>query len=67
MKAFTLNKWEYRILEYIPLDDELDELGLEGWEMCGIHDMSPDIDKVLYYFKRKCGELVRTEGNTSNT
>jgi len=52
---FILNIYEYKSLDHIPNDEELESLGSEGWELCSI--LNIDIKKI-YYFKRKCGELM---------
>lgn len=53
---FILNTYEYKTtLGHILNDEELENLGSEGWELCGI--LNIDI-KIIYYFKRKCGELM---------
>lgn len=52
---FILNTYEYKSLEHVPNDEELERFGSEGWELCGI--LNIDI-KIIYYFKRKCGELM---------
>lgn len=55
---FLLNQYEYKTLSYIPEEIELDKLGSEGWELCSILNLNPGINKILYYFKRKRGELM---------
>lgn len=52
---FILNIYEYKTLEHIPNDKELEALGSEGWELCSILNID---NKIIYYFKRKCGELM---------
>lgn len=54
---FLLNTYEYKTLDHTPNDKELEDLGNDGWELCSIlnSDMS---NKIIYYFKRKCGELM---------
>ncbi len=51
---FTVNSYEYQILNYIPDDKELKDLGSEGWELCGIIYNN----RIKYYFKRKNGEFI---------
>ena len=52
---FILNTYEYKTLEHIPNGEELEILGSEGWELCSIINI--DV-KIIYYFKRKCGESM---------
>ena len=52
---FVLNTYEYKTIEHIPNGNELEELGSEGWELCSI--LNIDV-KIVYYFKRKSGELM---------
>jgi hypothetical protein len=51
---FTVNSYEYQMLDHIPNDKELKDLGSEGWELCGILGM----DRIMFYFKRKNGEFI---------
>lgn len=51
---FILNTYEYKILNRVPDIKELDKLGSEGWELCGILDQN----MIIYYFRRKNGELM---------
>lgn len=51
---FLVNSYEYQILNHIPDDKELKDLGSEGWELCGILENS----RIMYYFKRKNGEFI---------
>jgi hypothetical protein len=53
---FLLNTYEYKTLDHVPNNEELEDLGSDGWELCSILNLEPD--KIVYYFKRKCGELV---------
>ena len=41
-----MEKWEYKI-KYMPKHTQLNELGQEGWELCGIDTLE------MYIFKRK--------------
>jgi len=52
---FILNTFEYKTLEYIPNDKELERFGVEGWELCDIINLD---NKIICYFKRKCGEMM---------
>lgn len=56
----TVNKYEYKILYYIPDEKELNKLGSSGWELCGILNLSK-MNKIMYYFKRKVGEFLATQ------
>lgn len=51
---FLLNMYEYKTLDHIPSDKQLEDLGNDGWELCGIINL----DMLVYYFKRKSGELM---------
>lgn len=53
---FLLNTYEYKTLGHIPDNKELEDLGNDGWELCSILNFEPN--KIMYYFKRKCGELM---------
>lgn len=54
---FLLNIYEYKTLDHIPNNKELEDLGNDGWELCSI--LNPGMPaKIIYYFKRKCGELM---------
>ncbi len=59
---FLLNIYQYKTIDHIPDDKELENLGGEGWELCSILNL--EVDKIIYYFKRKCGELmtIREDG-----
>lgn len=46
----TITLWEYRVEFGIRLD-EMNELGLEGWEMVGFH-YNDEYSKFVYIFKR---------------
>lgn len=54
---YTPPKWEYQMIQQkrgLP-QMELNELGGEGWEMCGYH-VHTEVDGAWlfqYYFKRK--------------
>lgn len=54
---FLLNTYEYKTLDHIPNNKELEDLGNDGWELCSILNLDMPT-KIIYYFKRKCGELV---------
>ena len=54
---FLLNTYEYKTLDHIPNDKELEDLGNDGWELCSILNLDMP-NKIIYYFKRKCGELM---------
>lgn len=54
---FLLSTYEYKTLDHIPNDEELEGFGSEGWELCGILNLDIS-NKTIYYFKRKCGELM---------
>ena len=54
---FILNMYEYKTIDHIPNDEELKDLGSNGWELCGILNLNMPI-KTIYYLKRKCGELM---------
>ena len=54
---FILSTYEYKTIDHIPSDKELENLGSEGWELCGILNADMPI-KIAYYFKRKSGELM---------
>lgn len=43
--------WEYKTIEGIPHFNLLNQMGIEGWEMCGV--CNPPQMKPIYYFKRK--------------
>ena len=42
--------WEYKVTFRL-VEDELNKLGAEGWELVAIQ--SPDIDNTLLYFRRR--------------
>jgi|BarGraIncu01122A_1022018.scaffolds.fasta_scaffold02245_1 hypothetical protein len=44
-----MDKWEYKNVSGINID--LDKLGEEGWEMCGVKGVIFGMSE--YYFKRK--------------
>ncbi len=52
---FILNTYEHKVIDHVPTDEELNILGSEGWELCAILNLEK---KILFYFKRKCGELM---------
>lgn len=52
---FLLNMYEYKTLDHIPNDKELEILGNDGWELSSILNID---NNIIYYFKRKCGELM---------
>ena len=54
---FLLNMYEYKTLDHIPSDKQLEDLGNDGWELCSILNLDMPL-KIVYYFKRKCGELM---------
>lgn len=54
---FLLDIYEYKILDYIPDNKELNDLGSNGWELCSILNLR-QFNRIVYYFKRKNGELM---------
>lgn len=52
---FILNTFEYKTVDHIPNDKELEKLGSEGWELCGVINLD---NRITCFFKRKCGELM---------
>jgi hypothetical protein len=54
---FLLNIYEYKTIDHIPNNKELEDLGNDGWELCSILNLDMS-NKIVYYFKRKCGELM---------
>ena len=55
---FILNIYEYKLIDHIPDDNELNRLGSEGWELSAILNLNPQLNRIIYYFKRKKGELM---------
>lgn len=55
---FILNIYEYKLLDYIPNSEELSKLGSEGWELTAVLNLNPHVNRIIYYFKRKKGELM---------
>lgn len=54
---FILSTYEYKTLDHIPNNKELEDFGSNGWELCSILNLDMQ-NKIVYYFKRKCGELM---------
>lgn len=46
-----MDEWEYKTIDGIPPIHLLNQMGVEGWELCGVCS-SPQM-KPIYYFKRK--------------
>lgn len=45
-------RWEYKAITFTPTPEELNKLGLNGWEMIDVVGPSP-FGLYVYYFKRK--------------
>ena len=48
-----IEQWEYKVVPKSYKPDELNKLGQEGWEMCGIEYFEMR-DSEIFYFKRRC-------------
>ena len=55
---FILNTYEYKLVDHIPDEKELNRFGSEGWELTAILNLNPQLNRIVYYFKRKKGELM---------
>lgn len=60
---FILNTYEYKLIDHIPDDKELSRFGSEGWELVAILNLNPQVNSIIYYFKRKKGELMTIAEN----
>jgi hypothetical protein len=50
-RSIQMQQWEYKIMTVYVDVQALDELGKDGWEMCGV-SQSPQLYGTIIYFKR---------------
>jgi len=53
-------KWEYKIVPKSYTAEQLNDLGQDGWEMCGIEYVEIH-DSEIFYFKRRCDSCPHCE------
>lgn len=47
-----MQKWEYKVLNDAPSEDELNQLGVEGWELIAITATGSAYCRIRTYLKR---------------
>lgn len=62
-RSVQMQKWEYRIISAYSDEKILDELGEDGWEMCGAAQTSQMHTATLYFKRSKRQEKRSATAN----
>lgn len=54
----SVQQWEYKIMTTYIDEQALNELGKDGWEMCGVSSSSDLYSRTLYFKKPKPQEKI---------
>lgn len=61
-----MQQWEYKIMAAYVDAQALDELGKDGWEMCGVSQSSQLYGTILYFKRPKLQEKISETANISS-